>query len=570
MKLLNQIKKFRLFLGREVWLLFNVAILVGFFWFAVESSFLLVMQGFLISLGVLDSKQAMLPSWYPNSLTSSVLLLFGFGVFRSIISVSKEFLLGVTGQAFIRNARTRVLYLGLHRANELSVHDVVFLFNESISQAGGVISQVSQLINTGTSLVLFLILGLQLAPKELLIGVVLLGLFVFPLQYFSRAIKGHGQGILAESVKTNETLLLGMKNFFFLRVYNLVPHEFEKGARHLRQYESNYRKFFIGNAFKNGLPMIVGIFLISLICVLGLKVFHTPALALLSFFYIFIRIAQGGSDLNSTLSTIRLNMNGFRTLYQWFEKHDPTGLSKTERPKALPQTASESPAFEKALDRSGVDIVINKLGFAYPNGPTVLKDISCKISKGEKLVIHGQSGAGKSTLLTLILGINTPQHGSVEINGFAAEQVGSILAKSLAYVGPEPYLIPGSVRENLIYGHPTPAAIADAELVAALKKAQIWNDVQTLSQGIDTRLNELTQLSSGQKQRLAIARALLRRPKLLILDEATANIDSELEGTFIQELNTILEDLTTIIISHKTSFDSIATSFLKLEPTARQ
>ncbi len=134
----------------------------------------------------------------------------------------------------------------------------------------------------------------------------------------------------------------------------------------------------------------------------------------------------------------------------------------------------------------------------------------------------------------------------------------------VAYVGPEPYLISGTVRENLLYGHQSKDQVTDADLWQALGLAQLESEIRSLPGSLDAKLNEQTQMSTGQKQRLAIARALLRKPQMLILDEATANLDGQTEDRFIQCLRPLLPRLTTVIISHKGSFNALATSTIIL------
>ncbi len=177
-------------------------------------------------------------------------------------------------------------------------------------------------------------------------------------------------------------------------------------------------------------------------------------------------------------------------------------------------------------------------------------------------MIKGESGSGKSTLLSLILGMYQPVSGQITINGFEINSIRDYLYERIAYVGPDPYLIKGTLRENLLYGNST--YLDDKKLIETLKLVQCETLLNSLPDGLNTILNEAAKLSTGQKQRLAIAKALLRHPKLLIMDESTANLDHKTEKEIIDNLKNILGSITSVIVSHKDIFDPLATKKLNL------
>jgi ABC-type multidrug transport system fused ATPase/permease subunit len=162
-----------------------------------------------------------------------------------------------------------------------------------------------------------------------------------------------------------------------------------------------------------------------------------------------------------------------------------------------------------------------------------------------------------------MLGLKTPITGTITVNDENIILLKDRLTPRIGYVGPEPYLIPASVKENLLYGNQN--LVSDLEIWNALELAHISKDVRNLEGGLNEVLNEYTQLSTGQKQRLSIARALLRNPEILILDEATANLDKETESEIIKSFNGIMKNKFTIIISHKDSFEDIATQKIYMD-----
>jgi ATP-binding cassette subfamily B protein len=150
------------------------------------------------------------------------------------------------------------------------------------------------------------------------------------------------------------------------------------------------------------------------------------------------------------------------------------------------------------------------------------------------------------------------------INGEASMTASKKVAASFGYVGPDPFFIPGTIRENLLYGLPPSSQASDAELWNCLKQAHVDEEVRRLQKGLDEHIYEWAQLSTGQRQRIAIARALLRKPSLLVLDEATANVDENTENRLVGLIQEIRNSKTILIVSHKHAFDSIATQTLNL------
>lgn len=557
----SQFRKFKAFLGKRVWRLFIAAIVVGVGLFLIESSFFFVMQGFLRAVNLVDEDKLSLPGWFPRSLLSAILLLTVFGILRGLAYSLKTYVAVITCQVFNRIQRSRILEFGLYHADQVSSHEIVEVFTERVGSAGNSLSGLSGSILNGTSALLLFVLGAKLAPWEMVLGIAMLAALVFPLKWMGAKVHTYGESLISDWREANRLLLEGMRNNFLLRVYGLIPREVERGSDRLGRYELHYRRYYASHAFKNSIPIIAGALEISTLTYLSIHYIGTPPMRLIGFFYIFIRLAQTAAELNSTLSEFRLHLPGTKILYAWHLR-----MLEAEANRALTKVSSgtgHSRTYE-----SGVEIELDHVSFSYVPGVPIFKDLNLKVSRGETLVIQGESGTGKSTLLSLILGVAYPDEGTVKVNGIPVKSSRADLCDHLGYVGPDPFLIAGTVRENLFYAHPAPATVNDKALWEALARAQLSNDIANLPQRLEEPLQEHTQLSTGQKQRLAISRALLRAPKLLILDEASANLDSATEGLFIDSLQTALRELTTIIISHKSSFDRIASHKLILKKNA--
>lgn len=195
-------------------------------------------------------------------------------------------------------------------------------------------------------------------------------------------------------------------------------------------------------------------------------------------------------------------------------------------------------------------VKFDKITFAYPNGGFTLQDFSLDIKPGEKVAFVGHSGSGKTTILSLIMGFYKPDTGKIYVDGVPLDELDlNDYRGSIGVVFQEPFLFSGTIRENVLYGKPR---ATDLEVAEALKIANADIFIKNLPEGYEYDIGEGgTRLSAGQKQRIAIARAIIRAPSILILDEATSNVDSESESLIREALTRVMEGRTTIIIAHQ-------------------
>jgi subfamily B ATP-binding cassette protein MsbA len=238
----------------------------------------------------------------------------------------------------------------------------------------------------------------------------------------------------------------------------------------------------------------------------------------------------------------------------FFNNQLQAGMAALERVSELLDAKPEPSGSKTDVPRGAIDF--EKVTFAYPgaNEPA-LRGLSMHIPEGQTVALVGPSGAGKSTVTRLISRFFDPDDGRIllaghDLRAFDLES----LRESIAIVPQDPTLFSGSVRDNVRYARPN---ANDAAVEQAARVANAHGFITQLPQGYDTEIGERgTKLSGGQKQRIAIARAVLKNAQTLILDEATASLDSEseaviqdaLEGAFAQQ-----SDLTTIIIAHRLS-----------------
>lgn len=198
------------------------------------------------------------------------------------------------------------------------------------------------------------------------------------------------------------------------------------------------------------------------------------------------------------------------------------------------------------------DIEIKNLDFRYGTRRLVLEDINITIKKGQKVAFVGESGSGKTTLSKLLLNLYASEKGEIIINGNNIRDIQlECLREKIAYIPQETFLFSGTIFENLTLGMDD-ATLDD--IIDASKMAQAHDFINELPLRYETLLEENgTNLSGGQRQRLAIARAMLKKPDILILDEATSNLDSITERALDRTINEFSKDMTTIFIAHRLS-----------------
>jgi ATP-binding cassette subfamily B protein len=230
----------------------------------------------------------------------------------------------------------------------------------------------------------------------------------------------------------------------------------------------------------------------------------------------------------------------------------------------------ESPDLESNAGKRAVTTVTGKVefcdvSFTYPtNHKPSLAKINVLAEPGRMVALVGPSGSGKSTFINLVIGFLRPTSGSITLDGVDMASIDLRSSrKFLSVVAQDTILFDGTVYENITYGMPEPTAAA-AE--AALRAANAWEFVSKLPDGMDTIVGERgSRISGGQKQRLAIARAIIRDPRILVLDEATSALDSESERLIQSALHELMKSRTTFVVAHRLSTVKEAHLILVLE-----
>ena len=376
-----------------------------------------------------------------------------------------------------------------------------------------------------------------------LIGMVVVPLFTLPTRRAgktrwkfaneSQACNDEINGILNETLSVSGQLL---SKLFVREDYEYSRYEQANG----RMIRLNIREGMAGRWFRVVLSTFTGIGPMLIYLVGGLLMIRrgdgltigdiTVLVALLGRMYMPVN-----SLLNIQVDWMR-SMALFSRIFEYFD---------------IPVEIQNAPDAVTPPHAEG-NVCFEHVGFGYEPGRPVLKDVSFTLRAGHSVAIVGPSGSGKSTIVNLIPRLYDVWEGCVSLDGTDVRRLDlAFLRGQVGVVSQETYLFNGTIRDNLLYARPD---ATEAQMEQALKQANIWDFVQNQPEGLDAMVgNRGLKLSGGEKQRLSIARVLLKDPTIFIFDEATSALDSISEQKIQQAIDPIIQSRTSILIAHRLS-----------------
>jgi ATP-binding cassette subfamily B protein len=312
---------------------------------------------------------------------------------------------------------------------------------------------------------------------------------------------------------------------------------------HHRNVVGDYRDANIYTAHVNAIygpgTQLLGVLSQGALLAIGgtMVVHHTLSIGGLVAFFLY---------LNRFFQPIQLLVQQYNTLQQ--------GQSSVFKLRALSDTEPTVRESPTAVDLPHIEgeIVFDHVSFGYDPGVEVISDVDLRIEPGETVAFVGPTGAGKSTLAKLVTRFYDPTSGRVLIDGHDLRDVTlRSLRQQLGVVPQEPFLFAGTIGENIAFARPD---ASDEEIQEAVRAVGLEEVIERVPDGVDTVVHERGQtLSSGERQLLALARAFLAHPRVLVLDEATSNLDLQSETKIEAALDVLLENRTAILIAHRLS-----------------
>ncbi|HKQ73958.1 MAG TPA: ABC transporter ATP-binding protein [Blastocatellia bacterium] len=430
--------------------------------------------------------------------------------------------------------------------------EIVSRINNDVAEAQRVaadtiLSLASNLVFLTGSVVVMLWLNWRL----FVLSVALMPLSVFALRRFQRRLTGQVKQVRERSAEIGSFLIETLMGMRLVVASNAEASEVERFRRRNRGFIESLLAMQLTSYLAGAAPSAIltlstaAVFLYGGSLVIGGAMSVGALVAFMAYHLRLLAPAQSLMGLYTNLVTARVSLGRI------FELLDAK-VEVIERPDA------------DSLERPRGEITFEHVTLRHDRDNTVLDDVSFRIPAGCVCAIVGPSGVGKSTIADLILRFYDPQSGAVKLDGHDLRglRLGD-LRRAVALVDQSPFLFNASVAENIAYARPDATR---EEIIAAARAAAIHDFIEKLPQGYDTPVGERGQtLSAGERQRIAIARAALRQPSIIVLDEPTAALDPITERAVTATLSTLLKGATAIIITHRMSLLEIADQVIALE-----
>jgi ABC-type multidrug transport system fused ATPase/permease subunit len=478
-------------------------------------------------------------------LGGAVLLSF---VIKALLSLGvRWWILGLINTESARSAGSLLRYY-LHAPMSLHVHrgtaDLLRMINDAQGAVfGSVVAGWMSIATEGITMVAMVAVLLAVAPLPTLVVVAFFGLFGWLTQRMirDRALLNGERLMLASYLSARAALhaLGGVKEIKLRNEQEIFVDDFMKHRMAIGETGRS-------TAFLADLPK----YTMEILFVLGVAVMTVAAfaskapesaLALLAVFVVAgFRVLPSSVRLISSLNVVRSGLGALDLVLGDLVE------AKDYVPSASAPATTRLPFSEH--------LVFEDVSFRYPDADRdVLHGIDLRIPAGTSLALVGTSGAGKSTLVDILLGLQRPTAGRVVADGV---DIGTRLAEwqaNIAMVPQDVYLLDNSLRENIHFALANDTA-RDDELMVAVEQAQLGDLLAELPDGLDTSVGDRgTRLSGGQRQRVGIARALFRRPQLLVLDEATSALDNATERRITSTIESLHGDVTVVVVAHRLS-----------------
>ena len=501
----------------------------------------------------------------------------GLAVFDALLTLFQRLLSSQVGEGLIYDLRTRVFShvqrMPIAFFTRTQTGALVSRLNTDVIGAQQAFtSTLSSVVSNVIGLVLVLATMLYLSWQITLAALVLTPLFLLPARWVGRRL----QVITREAMQLNAGMGTTMTERFnvsgalLVKLFGRLDDEsaaFSDKAGQVR--DIGIKQAMYGRVFFTSLTLVASL-ATALVYGLGGVLVIDDAITLGTLVALTALLGRLYGPLTA-LSNVTVDvMTALVSFERVFEVLD------------LPPMIDERPD-ARALPRGANDVELRGVSFRYPSADEVslaslesvavldqaaseqvLHDVSFVVPAGTMTALVGPSGAGKTTITSLVGRLYDTVEGQVLVGGHDVRDVTlDSLHQVIGVVTQDAHMFHETVRTNLLYARP---AATDAEMVEALRSAQIWDLVSTLPDGLDTTVGDRGyRLSGGEKQRLAIARLLLKAPDVVVLDEATAHLDSESEAAVQKALKTALEGRTSLVIAHRLSTVRDADEILVVE-----
>jgi subfamily B ATP-binding cassette protein MsbA len=432
--------------------------------------------------------------------------------------------------AFERALDARVAYYDEKGSDEV--------LNAIVTQAGraaGIIDSVVKLVKQGAMSLVYLGVALFIAPVMTVLTVFVLGTLVLVMRYVVESGYSIGDRVAEANERIQESAQAGTQGIRDVKLFGLGDELFAEFDDAVDQYyRANVKSARNTAAMENLYDLLTAVVVFTLVYV-ALAVVSIPVAALGVFLFAIFRLAPRVSTLNSTAYSTASDLPHLVRTQEFID-----GMVAMQEPGG----GGRSPPRVR-------EIAVENATFAYGEEP-VVENLSFVAERGEFVAFAGPSGAGKSTVVSLLTRLYDPDEGTVRANGTPVEEFDlHEWRERVSMVRQQPFIFNETVRYNLTVSS---RDATEREIREACRVAQVTEFLDELPEGLDTPLgDDGVRLSGGQRQRVALARALLKDADILVLDEATSDLDTALEADIQRRLEATADDRILVVIAHRLS-----------------
>ncbi len=399
---------------------------------------------------------------------------------------------------------------------------------------------LEEIITAGLTLIGIMIVLFMLNWKLALLALVPIPLLVVGAALFTKRIHGHYRAIRKGSAELNALLQDVLAGIRETMGFNRQPYEQERfGWKSDRCRQDTLKAMYLWSYYSPGM-MLIGSLGGAMVLWFGTAEVLQHQLSVGELVMFISYLALFYVPINQIHSVNHMLQHALAASERVFEVLD------------LVPEVRDRPDAHVPVTRLRGEVDFHRVGFHYRADAPILNDVSISVRAGERVALVGPSGAGKSTTLKLLMRFYDVTEGVITIDGYDIRDLPlAFLRSQIGLVQQEPFLFNGTVRENILYGD---LLAGQDEVEAAAKVARAHDFIMALPEGYDTWIGERgVKLSVGQRQRVSIARVILKDPPIVMFDEATSNIDTETEVKIREALDDLTKGRTTIIIAHRLS-----------------
>ena len=527
--------------GKEIKYLIFLSIPVGLICGIIEIFFALNLNEILITYNLIEGERSF-EDYNP------IFLIIVIGFLRFLFFFISLIITNLIYELLNQQIRKLVINYNYNYVDSLGLLKSQLLLNNVTNKVAEFLNSSSQLcIHSAIFLILYFHLALQSFELTLISTFFFLVLFA-PIIFLKKKISLYSEKFRNEVNYVLSKIFKDLKNINFLKIVGSINREKKLVDDSNKKTIEPFLKYNFNLSFLNQLPNFLGIIVFVLIVYFNSSYSFIEISVIVPFLYLMLRSIIVFGNIVYNVGKIIFSKPFIEML---FNNLDSIKLIK-----------------ENKKDNQDLQIVkkfnlnIQSLEIGYDE--SILKNLNLNLNEGDFCLISGKSGVGKSALLSSLMGIIDKLNGEIRWGDIKIENINlEELRNKISYCSTEPYLIEGTIKDNILYGIKN--NVEDKYIEQALTICScdflIENGVYNLDMKIK---DDGSGLSSGQKQRLSLVRAALNKPKILILDEATVNIDENVEENIILNMKKLFPDTTILAVSHRNSLRKFADKFLEL------